>query len=80
MDLAELVHQLGPHGRAAVAEQLGANADYGDSTVTVISSSIYFAAASQAACDPVAVRRAEQFGVGGVFCRTEETPLVGDVC
>ena len=30
-------------------------------------SSIYFAAASQAACDPVAVRRAEQFGVGGVF-------------
>ena len=29
MDLAQLVHQLGPHGRAAVAEQLGANADYG---------------------------------------------------
>src|SRR6185436_19264199 len=26
MDLAQLVHQLGPHGRAAVAEQLGANA------------------------------------------------------
>jgi len=30
-------------------------------------SSIYFAPASQAACDPVAVRRAEHFGIGGVF-------------
>jgi hypothetical protein len=29
-------------------------------------SSIYFAPASQAACDPV-VRRAEHFGIGGVF-------------
>jgi len=28
MDLAQLVHQLGPHGRAAVAEQLGANAEF----------------------------------------------------
>jgi hypothetical protein len=27
MDLAQLVH-LGPHGRAAVAEQLGANAEF----------------------------------------------------
>jgi hypothetical protein len=26
MDLAQLVHQLGPYDRAAVAEQLGANA------------------------------------------------------
>jgi hypothetical protein len=28
MDLAQLVHQLGPHGRAAVTEQLGANAEF----------------------------------------------------
>jgi hypothetical protein len=28
MDFAQLVHQLGPHGRAAVAEQLGANAAF----------------------------------------------------
>jgi hypothetical protein len=28
MDLAQLVHQLGPHGRTAVAEQLGANAEF----------------------------------------------------
>src|SRR3954467_4714322 len=27
MDLVQLVHQLGPRGRAAVAEQLGANAE-----------------------------------------------------
>jgi hypothetical protein len=27
-DSAQLVHQLGPHGRAAVAEQLGANAEF----------------------------------------------------
>jgi hypothetical protein len=30
-------------------------------------SSIYFAPASQAACDPVPVRRAEHFGIGGGF-------------
>jgi hypothetical protein len=30
-------------------------------------SSIYFAPASQAACDPVPVRRAEHFGIEGVF-------------
>jgi hypothetical protein len=28
MDLAQLVHQLGPHGRTAVAEQLDASAEF----------------------------------------------------
>jgi hypothetical protein len=42
--------------------------------------SIYFARASQATANPVAVRRAEHFGIGGVFFRTEETPLGGDAC
>jgi hypothetical protein len=42
-------------------------------------SSIYFAAASKPACDALAVRQAEQFGIGGVF-RTQETPLGGRMC
>jgi hypothetical protein len=41
--------------------------------------SIYFAAASKPACDALAVRQAEQFGIGGVF-RTQETPLGERMC